>query len=125
MDEAERHCAKRIDANIAILKKEVGITNKDIFRIPTPFEASNFPVGAYFLGVVNNLVLNGHKTCVAPNPWGPVINGVDVLAKTIKAQYAKFGIDMKFVDDWNTHHNSGGEVHCGSNSARNMSARWW
>ncbi|KAM5341727.1 hypothetical protein ACJ41O_014758 [Fusarium nematophilum] len=126
-------CAQRIDANIGILKKEVGLTDEDIIRIPALFQGSNFPgadrsrlqVGAFFPGVVNNLVLTGFDTCVAPNPWGPVINGKDILAEVIRGKYAKLGIKIKFIDDWNTHHNFGGEVHCGSNSVRDMSARWW
>ncbi|KAM0226684.1 hypothetical protein ACHAPO_012155 [Fusarium lateritium] len=126
-------CARRIDGNIEILKREVGLTDKDIIRIPSLFEGSKFPgvddsrlqVGAFFPGVVNNLVLTGYNICVAPNPWGPIVKGKDVIAEAIKAKYSKIGVDLKFIDDWNTHHNYGGEVHCGSNSIRDMSARWW
>ncbi|KAH7002862.1 hypothetical protein EDB82DRAFT_542636 [Fusarium venenatum] len=126
-------CARRIDGNIEILKREVGLTDEDIIRIPSLFEGSKFPgaedsrlqVGAFFPGVVNNLVLTGYNTCVAPNPWGPVVKGKDVIAEAIKAKYSKIGVDLKFIDGWNTHHNYGGEVHCGSNSIRDMSARWW
>ncbi|KAF4965507.1 hypothetical protein FSARC_6687 [Fusarium sarcochroum] len=131
--ELNEQCAQRIDANIKILKEEVGITDDYIIRIPALFEGSNFPgadkgklqVGAFFPGVVNNLVLTGYHTCVAPNPWGPVVKGNDIIAEVIEAKYAKIGIKIKFIDDWNTHHNFGGEVHCGSNSVRDMSARWW
>ncbi|KAF4456691.1 protein-arginine deiminase type-3 [Fusarium austroafricanum] len=125
-------CAQRIDGNIRTLTKEVGLTDEDIIRIPALFKASDFAggddsrlqVGAFFPGVVNNLVLTGYKTCVAPNPWGPVVDGKDIIAETIKAKYAKIGTKISFIDDWNTHHNGGGEVHCGSNSIRDMSARW-
>jgi protein-arginine deiminase len=133
MNKINEQCAQRIDANIKILKEEVGITHEDIIRIPALFQTSNFPnagnrklqVGAFFPGVINNLVLTGYHTCVAPNPWGPVVKGKDIIAEAIKSEYAKLGLNVKFIDDWNTHHNFGGEVHCGSNSIRNMSARWW
>ncbi|EMT72229.1 Protein-arginine deiminase type-4 [Fusarium odoratissimum] len=126
-------CAERIDANIKILIKEIGLTDEDIIRIPSLFKASEFPgadnkrlqVGAFFPGVVNNLVLTGYNTCIAPNPWGPVVKGKDIIAEEIRTKYAKIGQKIKFLDDWNTHHNFGGEVHCGSNSIRDMSARWW
>lgn len=126
-------CAQKIDANIKILKEEVGIADEDIIRIPALFQTSDFPgtdnkklqVGAFFPGVVNNLVLTGYRACVAPNPWGPVVKGKDIIAEVIKSKYAKLGFNLKFIDDWNTHHNYGGEVHCGSNSVRDMSAPWW
>ncbi|KAJ4245716.1 hypothetical protein NW762_013840 [Fusarium torreyae] len=133
MMKLNEQCAQRIDANIKLLKEEVGITDDDIIRIPALFEGSNFPgadkgklqVGAFFPGVVNNLFLTGYHICVAPNPWGPVVEGKDIIAGAIEAKYAKIGIKIKFIDDWNTHHNFGGEVHCGSNSIRDMSTRWW
>ncbi|GKU16439.1 unnamed protein product, partial [Fusarium langsethiae] len=126
-------CAQRIEANIKTLVKEVGLTDDDIIRIPALFKPSDFPgadskrlqVGAFFPGAVNNLVLTGYNTCVAPNPWGPVVKGKDIIGETIRAKYAKIGQMIKFIDDWNTHHNFGGEVHCGTNSIRDMSARWW
>ena len=127
-------CAERIDANIEILKAEVGLTDGDFFRISAMFEQSRWggddgdgklQVGALFPGVINNLVLTGFNTCVAPNPWGPTPNGTDVLATAILAEYAKLDIDIQFIDDWNSHHNYGGEVHCGSNSIRSMSDIWW
>ncbi|KAF4980424.1 hypothetical protein FDECE_17885 [Fusarium decemcellulare] len=127
------HCAQRIDANIKILEKEVGLGHEDIIRIPALYEGNNFSGAdssrlqgrAFFPGAVNNLVLTGYKTCAAPNPWGPVIEGKDIIGEAIKAKYSEIGIEMKFIDDWNTHHNFGGEVHCGSNSIRDMSGRWW
>jgi protein-arginine deiminase len=126
-------CAQRIEGNIKIIKKEVGLTDQDIVRIPALFKNSDFSdgddsrlqVAAFFPGVVNNLVLTGYNTCVAPNPWGPVVEGKDILAETISKKYAKIGMRVKFIDDWNTHHNFGGEVHCGSNSIRDMAAKWW
>ncbi|PLB53346.1 hypothetical protein P170DRAFT_349062 [Aspergillus steynii IBT 23096] len=128
-------CAERIDANIEILKKEVGLTDKDFIHIPSLFKQSEWgasdedsqslKVASFFPGVINNLVLSGFNTCIAPNPWGPSPNGTDVLAAAIRKKYAEIGISLVFVDDWNTHHNYGGEVHCGSNTVRDMSQAWW
>ncbi|KAK8015130.1 hypothetical protein PG990_008426 [Apiospora arundinis] len=96
-----QQCAERIENNIAILKREVGLADAEILRLPTLFENSPFgevpegklKVSAFYPGVVNNLVLTGTKTCVAPRPWGPTpLNGTDVLAEAIRAQYAKIGV---------------------------------
>ncbi|KAL9564308.1 hypothetical protein ACKAV7_011499 [Fusarium commune] len=126
-------CARRIDGNIRILRREVGLADEDIIRIPALFnrsdssegDGSKLKVGAFFPAVINNLVLTGYNTCVAPNPWGPVVEGKDILAETISNTYAKVGMKIKFIDDWNSHHKDQGGVHCGTNSIRDMSAKWW
>ncbi|KAM0325135.1 hypothetical protein ACHAQA_007674 [Verticillium albo-atrum] len=128
-----RRCAQRIEANIQILREQVGLTADDIIRLPSLFQQSAFAgegseilsVGAFFPGVINNLVLTGTGTCIAPNPWGPSVDGVDMMASAINARYAKIGLEVQYIDDWNTHHNFGGEVHCGTNSVRDPSAAWW
>ncbi|KAH8724903.1 arginine deiminase type-3 [Phaeosphaeriaceae sp. PMI808] len=82
-------------------------------------------VGALFPGVINGIVMTGFDTYIAPNPWGPVVNGTDVLAEELKARYAEVNMTVVFIDDWNTHHNFGGEIHCGTNTARNMETEWY
>lgn len=144
-------CAKRIDGNIQRLKNATGITDQEIIRLPALFQNDTFggpfgpggpqggtgggrllprqeqslQVGALFPGAINGLVVTGYGTYIAPNPWGPLVDGEDVLAAAVAAQYAKVGLKTVFVDDWNSHHNFGGEVHCGSNTARDMSRVWW
>ncbi|ENH74849.1 Protein-arginine deiminase type-3 [Fusarium oxysporum f. sp. cubense race 1] len=126
-------CAQRIDGNIKILRREVGLADEDIIRIPALFnrddssegDGSKLEVGTFYPAVINNLVLTGYNTCVAPNPWGPVVEGKDVLAKVIRDTYAKVGMKIKFIDDWDSHHEDQGGVHCGTNSIRDMSAQWW
>lgn len=125
-----RKAAKRIDGNIAILKREVGLRDEDFLRIPALFQVPSFgrnddKVRAYFPGVVNSVVLSGYRTVLAPNPWGPMIDGEDVLGNVIRAQYAKVGMNLTWIDAWNSHHNFGGEVHGGTNTIRDMSAPWW
>lgn len=125
--------AQRIDGNIKILKREVGLTDEDIVRIPAFFaethesevQESNLKLEAYYPAVINNLVLTGYNTCVAPYPWGPVIHGKDVFGEEIRNTYAKVGMKIKFIDVWESHHVEMGAVHCGTNSIRDMSTRWW
>lgn len=126
-------CSKRIDANLEILKRETGLQEDEILRIPALFETSSFgndnstalKVGAFFPGAVNNLVVSGFKTSVAPNPFGPVVDGKDLISEAITNEYSKIGMNVTFIDDWYTHHSFGGEVHCGTNTVRDMSAQWW
>lgn len=131
--DTNEECSKRIDANLEILKRETGLQDDEILRIPALFEASSFgndnstalKVGAFFPGAVNNLVLSGFKTSVAPNPFGPVVDGKDLVSEAITNEYSKIGMNVTFIDDWYTHHSFGGEVHCGTNTVRDMSAQWW
>ncbi|KAM5342228.1 hypothetical protein ACJ41O_015259 [Fusarium nematophilum] len=172
------YSADRIQANIDILKRETGITDDDIIRVPSLFyfvgsgngtsadngtrpsdddtlssgniarsseniatplaivEAARPPglvrrqvatpdqVIAHHPGTVNGLVLTDSQV-LAPNPWGPVVDGKDILAEAVSMAYAKAGFNITFVDDWFSHHLGGGEVHCGSNSWRRAEAPWW
>lgn len=153
----QEQCAKRIEANVQILKQATGITDEEIIRLPSLFKRINFdfnfpgdnsttngtdsnnnsndsPVtngpdvlkaGAMIPGIVNGLVMTGFDTYIAPSPWGPIINGTDLYAQTIKSLYARVGIDVIFVDNWNSHHNYNGEIHCGTNSVRDMDVDWY
>lgn len=130
-------CSERIEANLELLKAATGITDAEIHRIPAIFEAgdmsfplrsenpSNINAMAMIPGIINGLVLTGTGTVVPPNPWGPVINGKDIFATAAVAAYEKLNISVKFLDDWNSHHVGVGEVHCGTNSIRDMSRPWW
>ncbi|KAF5964150.1 protein-arginine deiminase type-3 [Fusarium bulbicola] len=121
-------CDRKINDSIKILKKEVGLTDENIVRIPSFFienGLSKFEVGAFYPAVINNLVLTGYNTCVAPNPWGPVVKGKDIFVEEIQNTYATVGMKIKFIDDWDSHHDDMGGVHCGTNSIRDMSAKWW
>ncbi|KAF5638783.1 arginine deiminase type-3 [Fusarium tjaetaba] len=125
-------CDRKIKSNVKTLRKEVGLTDEDIIRIPALFiengpwdgPDSETEVGAFFPAAINNLVLTGYNTCIAPYPWGPRVGG-DIFAETISHKYAEVGMKIEFIDDWDTHHRLQGGVHCGTNSFRSMSAPWW
>ncbi|KFY90277.1 hypothetical protein V498_06070 [Pseudogymnoascus sp. VKM F-4517 (FW-2822)] len=131
--------ASCMERNVRILKAETGITDNEIIRVPVMFRtglafAPGNGIGpdrntSTTLGVslypnpINGLVLN-HGDILAPTPWGPVIDGVDILATTVQTIYRKLGFQVSFVDNWNSHHTWGGEVHCGTNVIRE-GKRWW
>lgn len=86
-------------------------------------QSSQDQVATLYPGTVNGLVLSGRV--IAPNPWGPIVDGQDILAQAVADVYAKAGHNITYIDDWFSHHTLLGEVHCGSNSLRTADKAWW
>ncbi|KAM0740119.1 hypothetical protein ACQRIT_005303 [Beauveria bassiana] len=198
LTEIQKYCDDNIQANIDIVKRETGITDGEIIRVPTLYHPANntlkcviqwnstwtpgsnysvqareeltgrhrthgrprpvsileaagvrtlssssssssslspgitqrddapktLQVSAMYPGCINGVVLSNTEY-VAPNPWGPIVDGKDILATAVTAAYAKANYTIHFMDDWFTHHTSQGEIHCGSNVIRETSAKWW
>lgn len=140
---------KHIDANLKTLLDEVPLDPKDVIYVPSLFRSSDFgggggfgfgsgdglpshgedlrpgeyQVGSLHPGSINGIVIG--KTYVCPKPFGPVIDGVDILAQAVEAAYARAGMNVTYVDDYLSHHVGGGEVHCGSNTLRQTDLAWW
>ncbi|PQK10499.1 hypothetical protein BB8028_0002g08210 [Beauveria bassiana] len=94
-------------------------------RRQSGFENKNGPVVALYPGTINSVVVD-KKQIIAANPWGPIIDGRDVLRAATDEAYAKAGYTVRYVDDWFTHHVHEGEVHCGSNAIRHLPGdQWW
>lgn len=126
-------CARRISANIAVLKEATGVTDEEIYHLPAVFSndlggnsttGESLKVGAYYPGMVNGIVLS-EMDYLSPKPWGPLVDGKDVFEEAANSIYAKAGLTVTFMDDWNTHHIGGGEVHCGTNTIRQTDQPWW
>ncbi|WP_307855835.1 protein-arginine deiminase domain-containing protein [Kibdelosporangium banguiense] len=131
---------QRIEANLQTLKRETGVLDDEIVKVPQLFTAEAQSrvagrkrqaakvnlngLGAYVPGAVNGIVLNP-KRYVAPQQWGPVVDGQDIFANAVNAAYGKLGMTVHYVDDWSSHHTLGGEVHCGTNTFRDTSRTWW
>ncbi|PNY25852.1 Protein-arginine deiminase type-1 [Tolypocladium capitatum] len=81
-------------------------------------------VAAFYPGTVNGLVLSNTQV-LAPKPWGPMVNGTDILAEAVDAAYSKANYTVVYQDDWFSHHRGGGEVHCGTNTIRDPTTPWW
>ncbi|CAG7565904.1 unnamed protein product [Fusarium equiseti] len=190
LDAINKHCGQRIEANLDILKRETGITDDNIFRVPALFyytestswlcagqepsdsstegSASQAPrksssssavkfktgsggpafkarsiveaatpknsltrretdiatqVSGLYPGSVNGLVVTNSKV-LAPSPWGPVIDSKDIFATAVSEVYASAGYNVTFQDDWFSHFNQQGDVHCGSNAWRAIDTKW-
>ncbi|WP_405999183.1 protein-arginine deiminase domain-containing protein [Streptomyces sp. NBC_00829] len=161
--------AQRIRANLELLKRETGVTDAEIVRVPalytrgsedergdrmprlTRMGAGRAPdavrefgqqkqiernrngadaareavrTSAYVPGAVNGILL-GKDRYLAPRQWGPVIGGKDIFTTAVTAAYTGAGMKVSYLDDWHTYHLGMGEVHCGTNTLRDISAAWW
>lgn len=125
-------CARRISANIAVLKEATGVTDEDIYHLPAVFSNSTrnstadapLKVRAYYPGMINGIVLS-ETDYLSPKPWGPLVDGKDVFEEAAISVYAKAGLAVTFMDDWDTHHIGWGEIHCGTNTVRQTDQPWW
>ncbi|KND93686.1 Protein-arginine deiminase type-1 [Tolypocladium ophioglossoides CBS 100239] len=132
--------AKRVDAVQAVLQRETGIKNDEIYQVPMIFttgvcwdeaeevsperNCSTKHAAALYPGVLNGVVLSDSKY-LSPNPWGPIINKVDVMKVATDNVYGQAGFEVIYIDDWYSHHEGGGEVHCGTNTIRDPTRPWW
>ena len=87
-------------------------------KLPQPGLVSFIP------GPVNSIVWSATRV-VGPTQFGPRIGGVDVFAEAVRARYAAAGMSVEDIDDVVIYHNGDGEIHCGSNTLRDASRRWW
>ncbi len=122
---ASAWAAVEVDAQVAILQKETGLTAEEI--VPVPFlhqEVMGYSI-AYNPATVNGIYLSD-KNFGAAEPHGPVIDGQDIFKKQLEQVLAPRGITVRWIEDWNLYHALDGDVHCGSNVTRAIPAKaWW
>ena len=117
--------AVEVASQLALLKKETGITDAEIIRLPFLHLAVDGYSVAYQPGTVNGTVIgDGHFA--SPAPHGPIIGGVDIFKQQMTKALAKHGYTVHYVENWDLYHRLLGEVHCGTNALRTAPAsRWW
>ncbi len=122
---ASAEAAAEVDAQVAILKKEIGLTDDEIVRVPYLHHSYEGASVAFQPGTVNGIyVSDGHF--VAPKPHGPMIDGKDPFETQLVSALGKHGVTVHFAEDWDDYHAQLGEVHCGTNAARKIpDAKWW
>lgn len=121
-----KKAAAEVDGQLAILKKELGLADDEIVRVPYLHQPAEGYSVAYQPGTVNGVYLSD-KDFAAPKPHGPVIDGKDLFEVQLTTAFQKYGITVHFVEDWDLYHALDGEVHCGSNVTRQVRAtdKWW
>ncbi|XP_037010679.2 protein-arginine deiminase type-4 isoform X2 [Artibeus jamaicensis] len=118
-----------IDWNREVLKRELGLTERDIVDVPQLFKlradvTGTFKAEAFFPNMVNMLVLGKHLGI--PKPFGPIIHGRCCLEEKVRALLEPLGLHCTFIDDFHAYHLRHGEVHCGTNVRRQpFSSKWW
>ncbi|XP_014388437.1 PREDICTED: protein-arginine deiminase type-4 [Myotis brandtii] len=118
-----------IDWNREVLKRELGLRERDIVDIPQLFKLRTDFTGtpkaeALFPNMVNMLVLG--KYLGIPKPFGPIINGRCCLEEKVRSLLEPLGLHCTFIDDFTPYHLQHGEVHCGTNVRRQpFSFKWW
>ncbi|XP_007424281.2 protein-arginine deiminase type-1 isoform X2 [Python bivittatus] len=113
-----------IDWNRSILKRELGVSERDIIDIPQLFTLEGSTATALFPDMVNMLVLGEHLGI--PKPHGPIIHGQCCLEVKVRSLLEPLGLSCTFIDDFFSYHVLLGEVHCGTNVRREpFSFHWW
>jgi protein-arginine deiminase len=123
-----------IDPNVQKMKDEVGLTEEDIIRIPAMFETvwmCGGRVAAFFPGTVNLIVAENEDgkppKIFMPDPFFRTNlgdQGSDPLISEVEALMPE-GLEIHWLDDWDTYHMNLGEVHCGTNVLRTPTDDWW
>jgi protein-arginine deiminase len=122
---ASADAATEIDAQLAKVKAETGLTDAEIIKIPFLHTSMQGGSYAYIPGMVNGILVSDTHF-VVPNPHGPVIDGADIFQKTMTERLAPLGVTVDFAEDWDEYHAALGEVHCGSNARRKIpDTKWW
>ena len=126
---------RTIDKNIALLKRETGLRDDEIVRVPVLFGSADLlwgrdpgstfvsPLTALLPDAVNGVILNRHSY-LAPKQWGPTVAGTDIMGRAVADAYRAAGMGVTFVDDWR-YNLDGGDVHCATNVLRDDTAPWW
>ena len=91
---------------------------------PDYSNVSHLKARTVFPNAINGLVYN-KQHCLSPLVWGPEIEGVDILQHAVNKAYNDAGIQIQSIDDWSSHYQLNGDIHCGTNIARDDSQPWW
>ena len=111
---------ERIEPNIDLLKKELGLREEDFIRIPSFFDKYG---AAIIPNMVNSTILNGHIFIVDPS--GPLIDGKDQLKREMRNLLSGLPLEPHFLDA-RQYHKWSGEVHCATNVRRKGDpSHWW
>lgn len=137
-DEALRIVNESLQTNILddiveIFKKELGLDDSDIIRVPSIFEndlCGDGTHGALLPGMVNMLVAHdeqGNPHLFIPDPFMRA-NATDQNTDPFIEHFTQLmpdDLNLHYVDDWDVYHMGMGEIHCGTNSRRTPMAEWW
>jgi protein-arginine deiminase len=126
---AQRTVQTKIASVINVLKRETGVDEGDIIRVPVVFEPTFFNEQSFTALTPNaaNLVALGQNKVAVARQHGPLAVGVDVFEKAVASALRAVDLSVFWVEDYIQAHGGSGEIHCQSNTLRNPGrlARWW
>jgi protein-arginine deiminase len=123
--QSSAEAAAEVDAQLAVLEKELALTDDEIIRVPFLHTTIEGHSAAYQPGTVNGIYLS-NTDFAAPDPHGPLIDGHDIFREALSKPLSDIGITTHFIEDWDEYHVNIGEVHCGTNTTRKIpDAKWW
>ncbi|KAL6229174.1 hypothetical protein BDW75DRAFT_110389 [Aspergillus navahoensis] len=110
--EVNTYAQKWIDHNLDILLGDIPLAREDVIEVPglyhdtstggtyvrpdgldyywPPVLEGEYQLGAFIPGPINGVVVGRHS--ISPNPFGPVVEGVDVIADAVREVYARAGM---------------------------------
>jgi protein-arginine deiminase len=98
--------------NIETIKRELGIEDDQFIKVPSWINENG---SSLIPNMVNSVVVNG--MFIAPEPHGPMVDGLDAIQQDFIARMANAAVDVVFVDD-QQYHRWWGNVHCATNVTR-------
>ncbi|XP_051844368.1 protein-arginine deiminase type-4-like [Antechinus flavipes] len=120
--------------NRKVLKAELGLSEKDIIDIPQLFrlgwvkdpatKQEVLRAGHFFPNMLNMIVLG---TCLGiPKPFGPVINGVCCVEKTVRNLLEPLGLHCLFIEEFFGHQEDWEDAYYWINVSRvPLPSKWW
>jgi protein-arginine deiminase len=128
--------AAKIAENLEVVKRETGVTDSEVVRVPSLFGSADLqwgdqsdggsgfvsPLAAFVRAAVNGVVLGPDHYLSTKQDGGPVVGGRDIFAEAVSAAYGRAGMKVTYIDGSMFH---GGEVHCGTNMLRDAAVPWW
>ncbi|KAK0747098.1 hypothetical protein B0T18DRAFT_308726, partial [Schizothecium vesticola] len=135
---ANERAGERVGGVLREVCEDVGIKEERVVRLPVvcyPYCITGQEDAVAFLlpNPVNGVVLG--RRYLAGRQWGPVEGDddeeegeeekvADVFKEAVEGELRKLGFEVAWVDDFVTLHILSGDVHCGTNTFREMGA-WW
>lgn len=122
-----RQAQRRIDAQLAIVRRELALEEGDIARVPVLFGTGigEKRLTAWTGNIVNGFAPGGRRF-LGVAPHGPVRKGRDLFVTATEQALEAKGIAVTWVDTWPAPHTGSGELHCFTNALRDLGdGRWW
>ena len=124
--DAQEASQRRIDGVRSRLKSEVGLTDADFREVPALFlpTSPSIKTVVALMPAMQNLLVTDDVLFV-PDPEGPDIGGRDIWQQAMLDAVDGLGLEVHFVDVFNSYHLLSGAIHCGVNVERAAAEPWW